>query len=287
MNDRSYCSDLCAQAAEPMTGTADRVDVWLLLEYKPAWEAKAIVDNALSQDTRDWAMSSIQALAARGLKARPQFIRRPEIDTDKTAFFVGTPNALFQFSSTGYDTLRDIDVARLVETGDGPRVEEPQYFVCTNGKRDLCCARYGLPAYKRLREIVGDRAWQTTHLGGHRFAPNVLALPQGMLYGRVVSEEVDGFVECIEAGEVSRLHLRGRSVFPPAAQAAEAIVTDPVIELVSIEGDDENAQVSLRTSYGEVSLSVDRYPEALQVLASCKDDVVKPIRPYRAKRASD
>jgi len=269
-----------------MPGTADRVDVWLLLEYKPAWEAKAIVDNALSQDTRDWAMSSIQALAARGLKARPQFIRRPEIDTDKTAFFIGTPNALFEFSSTGYDALRDIDVAKLVESGDGPRVEETQYFVCTNGKRDLCCARYGLPAYKRLREVVGGRAWQTTHLGGHRFAPNVLALPQGVLYGRVVPDDVDNFVACIEAGELSRAHLRGRSVFPPAAQAAEAIVTDPVTELVSIEGDDDAAKVALRTTNGDVSLNIERCPEALDVLASCKDDDTKSIRGYREKTAS-
>ena len=66
MNQRTYCSDVCAAAQEPMLGTADRVDVWLLLEYKPAWEAKAIFDNALSQDTRDWARSSLDALAALG-----------------------------------------------------------------------------------------------------------------------------------------------------------------------------------------------------------------------------
>lgn len=283
MTERRYCADLCAVAREPMEGTADRVDVWLLLEYKPAWEAKAITDNALSQATRDWLQGSVAALAERGLKARPQFIRRPEIDSDETVLFVGTPEALFEFSSPGYDALTRVDVAALVESGDGPRSDGVRYFVCTNGKRDLCCARYGLPAYRRLRDIVGARVWQTTHLGGHRFAPNVLALPQGVLYGRVVPEEIEGFVDCIESGALSRPHLRGRSVFPPPAQAAEASVGEQVIELLSVDGDDNETTVSLRTAAGEVSLVVERSAEPLDVLASCGDAATKPIHAYRVR----
>ena len=72
----------------------------------------------------------------------------------------------------------------------------PQYFVCTNGQRDLCCARFGLPTYAALRERVGERVWQTTHVGGHRFAPNVLTLPQAALYGRVQPADVDAVPRC-------------------------------------------------------------------------------------------
>ncbi len=286
MTERTYCSDLCAAAGEPMLGTADRVDVWLLLEYRPAWAAKAIADNALSRATREWLGASIDALAERGLKARPQFIRRPEIDSERTSLFVGTPDALYEFSSSGYAGLTAVDVARLVESGQGPRCETNQYFVCTNGKRDLCCARYGLPTYRRLRETVGARAWQTTHLGGHRFAPNVLALPQGVLYGRVVPDDVESFVTCVEGGALSRPHLRGRAVFAPPAQAAEALTADPVIGLVSIDGDDEEATVALRTPGGEVRLGIERSPQALEVLASCREEATRPVHPYREKPGS-
>ena len=54
-----------------------------------------------------------------------------------------------------------------------PSIGSSSYWnMLTNGQRD------GLPAHARLRELVGAPAWQTTHIGGHRFAPNVLVLPQ-------------------------------------------------------------------------------------------------------------
>ena len=90
---------------------------------------------------------------------------------------------------------------------------------------------------------------------------------------------------CIEAGEVSKPHLRGRSVFPPVAQAAEAIATSSVIELLAIDGDDEEATVTLLTSAGEVSVTIERCPEALDIMTSCTDNVTKPIRSYREKLA--
>ncbi|MCZ6888731.1 MAG: hypothetical protein O7H39_09570 [Gammaproteobacteria bacterium] len=285
MNERTYCSDLCLAADEPLLGTADRVDVWLLLEYKPVWKAKAVTDNDLSEVTRGWLQSSIDGLADKGLKARPQFIRRPELEpgsnVEETTLYVGTADELFEFSARSYKSLTDVDVVDLVEKRDGPRADAPRYFVCTNGQRDLCCARYGLPTYARLREMVAERVWQTTHLGGHRFAPNVLALPQGVLYGRVVPDEVEAFVGCVEAGEISRRHIRGRSVFPPPAQAAEILSRDEVIELVSVDGDDDRAQVELRTRQGSISIGIERCPEALDIQTSCKDEVTKPIYPYR------
>ena len=103
-----------------------------------------------------------------------------------------------------------------------PLETAPQYFVCTNGQRDVCCARFGLPTYAALRERVGGRAWQTTHLGGHRFAPNVLTLPQAALYGRVQPADTDEFVDAVERNGLAAKWLRGRTRYSPEVQAAEA-----------------------------------------------------------------
>ena len=272
-DDRVYCSDLCVAAGEPMLGTAVEVDVWLLLEYKPAWKPKALEDNDLAHRTRDWLDHTLANVAESGRKARAQFIRRPELDTDETTLFIAENSTLKRFRSPGYGDIQGLSL-------DSPRFEEvpePHYFVCTNGQRDLCCARYGLPAYAELRALVGSRAWQTTHLGGHRFAPNVLALPQGAIYGRVFPEEVPNFVGTIETGALSTPHLRGRSAYSPAAQVAEAQV-DGVQKLRSVE----DGTVTFETANGIAAVDIQPAATPLEVIASCgrtEPEAVFPLQP--------
>ena len=52
------------------------------------------------------------------------------------------------------------------------------WLVCTNGKRDACCARDGLPVARALAALRPDEAWECSHLGGHRFAANVALAPR-------------------------------------------------------------------------------------------------------------
>ncbi len=274
-NDRIYCSDLCLASGEPMLGTATQVDVWLLLEYKPVWRAKAVEDNDLASRTKAWINDTIAAVEAKGGKARVQFVRRPELDTALTTLFVAESGTLRRFQGEGYAEIQHLDIhaAPMDEVGD------PQYFVCTNGQRDLCCARYGLPVYTELRALVGERAWQTTHLGGHRFAPNVLTLPQGAIYGRVFAEDVPAFTTRIEHGELSTSHLRGRSAYPPEAQVAETVLNG---NLVSVEG----GAVTFETADGLATVNVEP-GTPYEVIASCgktETEAVVPLRPVARPR---
>ena len=268
--DRVYCSDLCLASGEPMLGTATQVDVWLLLEYKPVWRAKAIEDNDLATATKDWIDRTVGAVEAKGGKARVQFIRRPELDSALTTLFVAESRTLRRFQGEDYAEIQHVDI----DTAEMDEVHDPQYFVCTNGQRDLCCARYGLPVYTELRTLVGERAWQTTHLGGHRFAPNVLTLPQGAIYGRVFADEVPEFTTRIENGELSTPHLRGRSAYPPEAQVAETLLDG---SLASVEG----GSVTFETADGFATVDVEPGPR-YEVIASCgktETEAVFPLRP--------
>ena len=269
-NDRVYCSDLCLASGEPMLGTATQVDVWLLLEYKPIWRAKAVEDNELPTATKDWIDRAVSAVAAKGGKARVQFIRRPELDSALTTLFVAESGTLRRFQGEGYAEIQHLDT----DTAQMDEVHDPQYFVCTNGQRDLCCARYGLPVYAELRNLVGERAWQTTHVGGHRFAPNVLTLPQGAIYGRVFVDEVPEFTTKIENGELSTRHLRGRSAYPPEAQVAETLVDG---NLASVDG----GAVTFETADGLATVNVEP-GTPYEVIASCgktETEAVFPLRP--------
>ena len=272
MPERVYCSDVSLKSGEPLLGTAGQVDVWLLLEYKPVWRAKATDDNDLAAPMKAWLERTVAAYAAVGRKARPQFIRRPELDTTETSLFVGVGGELRHFAGD-YPAIAALDLTGT-DLDRFERVEEPQYFVCTNGQRDLCCARYGRPIYARLRELVGHRVWQTTHVGGHRYAPNVLVLPQGALYGRVFADEAEDFVATVEAGDLSVPHLRGRSAFPPAAQVAETLVAG-ALALRGIEGD----LVTFETCNGDASVRVRESDSAYEVIASCGKTETETVVP--------
>ena len=268
-NDRVYCSDLCLASGEPMLGTATQVDVWLLLEYKPVWRAKAVEDNDLASATRGWIDRTVVAVEAEGRKARVQFVRRPELDTTLTNLFVAESGTLRRFQGEGYAEIQHLDI----DTAQMDEVHDPQYFVCTNGQRDLCCARYGLPVYTELRTLVGERAWQTTHLGGHRFAPNVLTLPQGAIYGRVFAEDVPEFTAMIENDVLATRYLRGRSAYPPEAQVAETLLDG---NLASIEG----GSVTFETADGLATVDVEP-GIPYEVIASCGRTETEAVFPLR------
>lgn len=266
-----------------MIGTAEPVDVWVLLEYKPVWKARAVEESGLGAATRRWLDDNLAALAHRGLKARPQLIRRPEIDSDAVRLLVGTSDALLQFSGSGYGFLQDISLSDVVARPDAhDSLAGARYFVCTNGQRDLCCARFGLPVYAGLRERLGERVWQVTHLGGHRFAPNVLVLPQGAVYGRVHEAHLDDFVADIESGRLAVPHLRGRSWYAGVVQAAEALSGRSDLTLAAVDEDGSRATVTFDSPQGAVSVRVRQADEALPVLKSCADDQAKPVTPYLA-----
>ncbi len=64
-----YCCE--AQTALSMAGTADRVDVWLLLEYRGTWTPRVIDEATFDAPVRDWLQDVSAGFAARGLRLRP------------------------------------------------------------------------------------------------------------------------------------------------------------------------------------------------------------------------
>ena len=278
-DEQRYCSRVCA--SEPMLGTSDEVNVWICLEYRPVWRAKALVDNALTPEVREWLDRAMAVVRAAGLKPRLQFIRRPEIDSDSTHLLIANGARMWRFDGIGYGFLDAVDLPAVIR-GEGAFDEAPVYLVCTNGQRDLCCARYGLPAYRALREVAGERVWQTSHLGGHRFAPNVLTLPDGVMYGRVEPEAVPAFAGAVESGAVHWPLLRGRSCYSKPVQAAEGFLSRERLRFESLRPREHSMRVAFRDSAGNGhNVCVAPSAEPVQALASCGDAERKPVYPYR------
>ncbi len=99
----------------------------------------------------------------------------------------------------------------------------PLYAVCAHGTHDVCCAIRGRPVAAALDRVRPGQVWESSHVGGDRFAANVLVLPSGVLYGRVVESAAGALVEAVDRGGVLHQHLRGRVGFQPDVQAAMAL----------------------------------------------------------------
>jgi hypothetical protein len=106
-------------------------------------------------------------------------------------------------------------------TGDP---ERRRYLVCTNGARDPCCAIRGPAVAHALERVRPGQVYECSHLGGHRFAANLLVLPDGLVFGRLDTRAALALVDELDAGRLPLEHLRGRSAYDPERQAAEILV---------------------------------------------------------------
>jgi (2Fe-2S) ferredoxin len=200
-----------------MLGTAFPAARVLLVEQPLPWGSEGLRTSRFDRATA-------LAVEARGRAegVRVQAIRRPG----------GQPSPRRRWMSAdtrgGEPALRcgefsqDTDLLELALDGSTGRPDPaPVYLVCTHGKHDPCCAQRGRPVTTALESIAPGRVWQASHLGGCRFAPTVLVLPLGLMYGRVPVAAVPELVSASEAGRVAEGGLlRGRIGLPPAAQAA-------------------------------------------------------------------
>jgi hypothetical protein len=109
----------------------------------------------------------------------------------------------------------------------GTPVREPLLLICTHGRRDVCCAVDGRALVTSV--LAGNPemepyVWESSHLGGHRFAPTALVLPTGYLYGRLDPATAVDVLKAAAHGEMEPLLCRGRSTWAPEGQVAEIAV---------------------------------------------------------------
>lgn len=155
---------------------------------------------------------------ARDRGARPLFVRRHgRRPTPRQFAFVDAADETIGWQD--YDTLADVAVADWIATTP---LTQPLFLVCTHGRHDRCCAIAGRPVARQFDQLAPDVAWECSHLGGDRFAGNVLVVPTGVTYGFVDALDVPSLVAATELGQVFPPLLRGYSTLSPPAQAARA-----------------------------------------------------------------
>jgi hypothetical protein len=274
------CSALAEQLGEPMIGTVDQRERWLLLEDRSAWGTDAAKD-LFGADT---------AARAKGLRLRLLLVRRregdPAEDAARKAILVDTTagQMAWRTVSAGAELSID-DAATLPLSSFGAELTGPLFLVCTNGKRDACCALRGRALVTALAATHGESVWECTHLGGHRFAGNLVCLPDGIVYGRVSPLDGPRLADAYLGGRLDPALLRGRSAWPAPAQVAEQMLRSRLgldaladVSLAEATLDGDQATVVLRTDAGphRFELHADRAQPPRPT--SCRADEVEEPR---------
>lgn len=240
MADAPSCSALALATGEPLHATASRLRHWLLVEQPGRWGHHALLDSGLPREVGEHLTAEGRRHGVRVLLIKRRS-RRPSDRRRCFAAFTGRrERRLMTFEIDAPEDLLGLDLAGLVDArwrGLGESVEGPLFAVCTHGKHDACCARLGAPLYRALAHRPDT--WEATHVGGDRFAANLVAFPDGLYFGRVTAEAARRVVEGYEEGRVALDHYRGRSAFPSPVQAAEhhvrvALALDGVDDLALV-----------------------------------------------------
>lgn len=225
--DYAGCAAICRELDEPLAGTAPAAAAgWLLVEHPGPWPAFGLPRDVPAPVAR-FAHLALQH------GVRTQLIRRP----DRTGRQAGLPLVMIAGGAaperwferhvlTDPRALNELDPAGFGAArppGFGTPVDAA-LLVCTHGRREVCCARYGRPVAQALAERFGPLVWETTHVGGDRFAANLVLLPSGRYYGRLDLGDAVRVVDAALRGRIDLDRFRGTAGLPEAAQAAECLL---------------------------------------------------------------
>jgi hypothetical protein len=224
VSDRSFrCSHASEVADEPLTGTASTITNWLLVEHPGPWGEQALRHARLPVGLGD-----VLRRRERELKIRVLLIRRHGRGTGarRSCFAIHTGPDRPWIERADLDDVREVAKFDLDALGRGASVgltpiEDALFAVCTHGRRDPCCAERGRPLASAVSHTFPEQTWESAHIGGDRFAGNMIAFPHGFYFGRVEPargvEVATGYIE----GTIDLERLRGRSCRPTDVQAAE------------------------------------------------------------------
>ena len=188
--------DCGLEAEGSAEGTVGEFDLHLLVHsgaegasWAPRLEEE---DSALGTLLRALA----DAAKATGVKAKITAIDAPSDKPDSFDVTVWPHGHVYHAASPAnaknlLSVLADdkAPVARVVQLLMRPQpvADKPHVYVCVHAARDQRCGTRGAAVYESFKKNVGESAVVsgTSHVGGHKYAGNVIVYPAGAWYGYV------------------------------------------------------------------------------------------------------
>ncbi|MGY1737779.1 sucrase ferredoxin [Geodermatophilus sp. SYSU D00684] len=274
--DATRCSVTALVRGDSPVATAGPAQRWLLVEQPGPWGRDALTGSRIDPE-----VTARLGARARAEGVRVLLVRRPgdrAADSGRRwAYADGRPGREGLWWSTRAD---DADLVEAPWDGSvGERADRPAYLVCTHGQHDACCALRGRPLAAAMPAPAD--VWECSHLGGCRFASNVLVLPHGFAYGQVPGDGAD-LVAAHARGEVALPWLRGRAGLPLPAQAAQQAARER-LGLLGVDDLPVRGSRRLATTAAEDADGVERFEV---VLGGADGDVVVRVESRPAAEAA-
>jgi hypothetical protein len=297
---RPLCAEVSSAGGEPLAATASRIEHWLLVEYGGYWPYDPLDAAVFAGTLRDRLAAQLGALP----NSRLLLTKGPggERDDRVEVVYGSTPERgrrFFRLELAHHGELRGLDLsgALLGESAPpGEPVDHPLLLVCTHGTRDRCCARFGQPLCRALnRHAPAGWVRQVSHVGGDRFAGNLVCLPEGLYFGRVRAGDVQHLLADYLEGRIALDLYRGRSCYPFPVQAAEIEIRRRAgllgfhdLRLVSRkrEGDVWRIRFLADVSGDEHEVDVEAREWGAEMFLTCRARIAQRPRRFFAKEST-
>lgn len=275
------CAEVSRAVGETLIGTASKDGLrFILVETDDPWGPDAFESSTLSPAAKDHLSDALDAVP----RTRLVFVRPAGRQAAVPRVYVtggasrGERTVVLDLAS--FEAIAHAPLAAMLlgTLPEGARiVDEPIALVCTHGKRDRCCAKFGVALVNGLASEAGILVLQASHLGGHRFAAVVATLPDGLTYGHLVEADAAGLASAMREDRLfDAARYRGRSGLEEPQQVAEALLrierglaTSAVIEMVSVEKSNEGARVQMRLGDETIERTVRRRTLTIERPSSC------------------
>lgn len=217
------CSDRSLERGDPIAGTGGFGARWFLVEIDGAWGRHAFFESRLDPEIGHALVRRAESLGIRPVAIR-RFGRRADERRERRTWRWALADARPGRESVRWGTVDDpADLLELDLDGTaGTLSDRPVLLVCTHARHDQCCAVRGRPVAEALDAAWPEETWESSHLGGDRFAATMIILPEGLYYGRVPAEDAPQIVETYRHGELVEEFYRGRSSLSNVVQAAQS-----------------------------------------------------------------
>lgn len=266
-----------------MFATGSHVRGWILIEVRGAWGEDAIHSSAFGEHVPAHWKDELKRRHIRAVCIRSH-LRKEASDVRLFACAArrpgGGPTPLWQRDVASLADVADaVDQLRIDRRPDNAweRVHERLILVCTNGRHDQCCANLGRPLVRALSDSPwSERVWECSHIGGDRFAPNVVVLPDSLYFGRVDPESAPALLSGLDQGRIDVASYRGRTSFSLAEQAVEHFVRSELgveaVDGVVIDGRADDGSFAVRLADRHVRVRVARRLVSIAQPLTCKGE---------------
>jgi len=281
IKNKILCYESSLNSHEEMYGTAPRVDVWFMLEYRGHWSGSAFKDSKIPKAVKSHLNKELKSVS----NSRLQLIKKHKYSDENLKFYIAvsdeTNPRLYEFKLENYENLLALKIKKILKSKKHIS-DDKIYIVCTNGEYDTCCGKFGMPVYLDIAEgKYGPQTWEANHIGGHRFASTFVCLPHGLVYGRVREGEVaENLIKQYEDGKVNLSSYRGRSCHSGEVQAAEYYLRketgiSEISELISksLKKNDKKSVIKFISKADNTThkIKIRQDKNAVKIIKSCGD----------------